>query len=84
MAENLILDIENGIPMPAERPGPGRFGVLSRTIMSLEVGQSFLLRNSRGSAILSNTKQVAERNLEGHLYTVRKLSPNKFRIWRIK
>lgn len=85
LREKSTYKVEKNVQLPAKKDERLK-GVRSKirlAIDSLEVGDSFLLKEKIEMYKASNARSAAQK-VSARKYTIRKMSPRSWRIWRIE
>lgn len=79
-----VFLIESSYPIPGPSSSLGRYSPLRQAIMLLEVGESIAVPATKVFSVKSMMQK--EKHVEGSnkLFTLRKETAKKSRIWRIK
>tara|TARA_Y100001973_G_C5131170_1_gene297851 strand:+ start:841 stop:1089 length:249 start_codon:yes stop_codon:yes gene_type:complete len=81
----LKFNIEKNIPMPKSQHGKKRYSKYGFHKLEFEVGDSVLFTDHK----IAKTAHIyfnkySERNNIGQKYSIRKVSDNEWRLWRVK
>lgn len=76
------IKIERGIPIPPHR-AESRTAILRDALGRLDIGDSFTLFELNDTTITSGLKKEIKRDNPNFNITIRRISSNQWRVWRI-